>query len=207
MSRRTRRRIGTALAVAGVMVASTAAVADAHGRGYVDQQVVQLTRPQTSRGAGGLALHMTARSAVSAANVAVATASCDGCHATAISFQVVVADRAPSSVNAENLAYANDDSCNACDAQAYAYQFVLVLDGDARLSPAGWRQLDRIDDAVRALARSGRSPEDVQVAADGYAAQVADILAAEVRVRPVVRKQAHEQHGPGPASVTRPPGV
>jgi hypothetical protein len=172
---------------------------------FDDRQVVQLTRAGAERGKGGLALHLTSKDAVVAGNLALATSSCDGCHATAIAFQVVVADKAPTSLDLGNLALANNTGCADCEADAFAYQFVLAFDGGARLTGQGRRELDRIDRALGRLARSGSAAEEIQAATEGYALQVADILSAELRVRPVVRKGVKKQHGPGPASVARPP--
>lgn len=193
MSRQVTRRLAAAVVVAAAVAGFSAIPADASHRGYVDGEMVQLQRAGTVRGEGGLALHLTARSAVAATNYAVARVTCDGCRATAVSFQVVVADRDPASVDAQNLSYAKDDSCASCEARSYAYQFVLVFQGDARLSVAGRQQLDRVDQALKVLARSGRSADEIQTAADAYAAQVADILGSEIKVRPLVRKQIQKR--------------
>lgn len=165
---------------------------------FDDRQVVQLLRPGADRGKGGLALHLTSRDAVVAGNAAVATSSCDGCHATAISFQVVVVDRAPTSLDVGNVAYADNEGCTACAADAFAYQFVLAFEGDATLTGTGRRGLARIDVALSQLSRSGAGPDQIQSEVDGYAAQVIDLLSAELRVRPVVRKVVQKHHGPGP---------
>jgi hypothetical protein len=193
------------VAVAAVVVAQQLP-AEAKGRAsatFDDRAVVQLTQPGVERGRGGLALHLTSKDTVVAGNLAVATTSCDGCHATAISFQVVVADKTPTSLDAGNVAYANNDGCADCEADAFAYQFVLAFDGNARITGAGRRQLDQIDDALGRLARSGGSADATQAAVDGYAAQVVGVLSSELRVRPVVRKGITKKHGP--TSVARPP--
>jgi hypothetical protein len=210
MRRRGLVRLGlSALVAAGTVVAQQVpAEASAHGRSgtatFDDRMVVQLTRPGAERGKGGLALHLTSKDAVVAANLAVATSSCDGCHATAISFQVVVADKTPTSLDIGNAAIADNEGCASCEADAFAYQVVLAFDGDARITGAGRRQLDRIDDALARLARSGRPAEETQKALDEYADQVAGILSSELRVRPVVHKKVLNKHGRGPANITRP---
>jgi hypothetical protein len=170
---------------------------------FNDRSVVQLTRDGAERGKGGLALHLTSKDAVVAGNLALATTSCDGCHATAISFQVVVADKAPTSLKAGNLADADNTGCAECEADAFAYQFVLAFDGNARLTGAGHRQLEQVDAALGRLAKSGRPADELQVAVNAYADQVIGVLSSELRVRPVVRKVVAKKHGP--SSVTRPP--
>lgn len=172
---------------------------------FDDRQVVQLTRAGVERGRGGLALHLTSKDQVVAGNLAVATTTCDYCHATAISFQVVVADKAPASLDVGNAAIADNEGCAFCVADAFAYQFVLAFNGDARITGSGRRQLEQIDAALRRLARSGASSEDIQTAVDGYAAQVDSVLTSELRVRPVVHKKVLKEKGHGPKSVARPP--
>lgn len=193
-------RLGAvATMVAGfVAVQQVPAQAKAGGASFDDRQVVQLQHPGLERGKGSLALHLTSRDAVEAGNAAVATSSCDGCRATAISFQVVIADKAPTSLDVGNIAYADNEGCASCEATAFAYQFVLAFDGNARLTGAGHRQLDQIDAALAQLARSGGSAEEIQAAVDGYATQVVNVLSAQLRVRPVVHKGVQKQHGSGP---------
>ncbi|HEU4329871.1 MAG TPA: hypothetical protein VFR40_02075 [Lapillicoccus sp.] len=184
-----------AASAAGILVAGQLP-ADAKttvGHGAVtfdDRQVVQLTQVGSQQGKGGLELHLTGKNRVIAGNLAVATTSCDGCHATAISFQVVIADRGPSGVDAGNVAYADNSGCADCEADAFAYQFVLAFDGNARMTGNGRHQLDRIDAALSQLARAGGSAAETQAAVDGYAAQVVNVLSSELRVRPVVKKAA-----------------
>ena len=198
------RIASSVVAVAAVVVAQQLPAEAKGGTAtFDDRSVVQLTRAGAERGQGGLALHLTSKDAVVAGNLAVATTSCDGCHATAISFQVVVADKAPSSLEAGNLAYADNTGCAGCEADAFAYQFVLAFDGNARITGAGRRQLDQIDAGLRRLARSGGSADELQVAVSAYADQVVSVLSSELRVRPVVRKGVMKKHGP--SSVTRPP--
>ena len=198
-------RIASSLVAVAAVVVAQQLPAEAKGgtATFDDRSVVQLTRAGAERGKGGLALHLTSKDAVVAGNLAVATTSCDGCHATAISFQVVVADKAPSSLEAGNLAYADNTGCAGCDADAFAYQFVLAFDGNARITGAGRRQLDQVDAALRRLARSGGSADELQVAVSAYADQVVSVLSSELRVRPVVRKVVTKKHAP--SSVTRPP--
>ena len=203
MMARTLVRLGVAAAsaaavlIAGQLPAQAKTVVGHGVMTYDDRQVVQLTQAGAQGGKGGLELHLTGKNRVVAGNVAVATTSCDGCHATAISFQVVVADRAPSDIQAGNAALADNSGCAACEADAFAYQFVLAFEGNARMTGAGRHQLDQIDAALSRLAQSGGSATDTQAAVDGYAAQVVTVLTNELRVRPVVKKLATKRgHAP-----------
>ena len=204
-------RLGASLAAVAVVVVAQQLPAEAkttHGPGtatFDDRQVVQLTRPGAERGRGNLALHLTSKDQVVAGNLAVATTTCDGCHATAISFQVVLADKAPTSLQVGNAAIADNEGCAFCAADAFAYQFVLTFDGDARITGSGRRQLEQVDAALRRLARSGASADDIETAVEGYAAQVDSVLSSELRVRPVVHKKVLKEKGHGPKSVARPP--
>ena len=105
MISRTSVRLGAVATLVAGFVAVQQAPAEAKSAGssasFDDRKVVQLLRPGAERSKGGLALHMTSKDAVSAGNAAVATSSCDGCHATAISFQVVVADKSPTSIESQ----------------------------------------------------------------------------------------------------------
>jgi hypothetical protein len=194
MMSRTLVRLGVAATSAAAVLVAGQLPAEAKtivGHGavtYDDRQVVQLTQPGAERGRGGLELHLTGKDHVVAGNLAVASTSCDRCHATAISFQVVVADRAPSAIDAVNVADADNFGCTDCEADAFAYQFVLAFQGNARITGAGRHQLDQIDAALSRLARSGGSAADTQKAVQGYADQVFTVLSNELRVRPVVRK-------------------
>lgn len=211
MRRRALLRLGASLAAVAVVVVAQQLPAEAKTtRGpdtvtFDDRQVVQLTRPGAERGRGGLALHLTSKDHVVAGNLALATTTCDGCHATAISFQVVVADKAPTSLDVGNAAIADNQSCAFCVADAFAYQFVLAFNGDARITGSGRRQLEQIDGALRRLARSGASADDIESAVEGYAAQVTSVLSSELRVRPVVHKKVFKEKGHGPKPVALPP--
>jgi hypothetical protein len=203
MTRTLIRIASSAVAVAAVVVTQQLP-AEAAGRApatFDDQAVVQLTHAGLERGQGSLRLHLTSKDAVRAGNVAYATTACDGCHATAISFQVVVADQAPTSLELGNLAWATNTGCADCEAVAMAYQFVLAVDGNARITGAGRRQLDQIDADLARLARSGGAADDIQQAVQGYAIQVAGVLTTELRVRPVVHKVVKKDRGTGPTSV------
>ena len=87
----------------------------------------------------------------------------------------------------------------------FADPFVLVFNGDARITGSGRRQLEQVDGALRRLARSGASADDIQAAVEGYAAQVDSVLSSELRVRPVVHKKVLKERAHGPKSVAQPP--
>jgi hypothetical protein len=124
---------------------------------------------------------------------------------TTISFQIVVADKAPASLDVGNAAIADNEGCGYCASDAFAYQFVLAFDGDARITGSGRRQLEHLDAALRRLARSGGSAEEIPAAVEGYADQVDRVLSTELRVRPVVHKKVIKDAGHGPKSVALPP--
>ncbi len=191
-----RRWAGVATVVGGLLL-TQALPAQARSGSFDDRVVVPLSHPGLVRGSGDLELHLTSRNDVRATNLAVATTTCDDCRATAISFQVVVADRAPTSLDVGNLAYAGNDSCSRCDSVAVAYQFVLAYQSKVQLTSTGRQQLQDIDAALREVARSGMSVGEVQAAADGYAAQVLDILGSQIHVRPTLHKDVRHIGGPG----------
>lgn len=198
VARLTGRRVAAAVALAGLLGLETLP-AQAGGGSFSDREVVQLSHAGLVRGSGGLDLHLTARDDVDASNAAVATTSCDDCRATAVSFQVVVSGGGPTTISADNLAYAANEGCSRCESTAVAYQFVVAYQSDVLLTATGRRRLQDIDAALRKVARSGMSTADVQAAADGYAAQVLDVLGSQVKVRPTLRKDVRHVGGPGRA--------
>jgi hypothetical protein len=200
MRSRTAVRAGTVAALVAGFVAVQPVPAEASAGGkasFNDSQVVQLVRDGADRGRGALVFHQTSQGAVEAGNAAVATSSCDGCHATAISFQVVLADKAPTSLDVGNIAIANNTGCVACEADAFAYQFVLATDADAAMTGGGRRQLASIGIALSQLSRSGASPDQIECSVEAYAAQVIRILSSELRVRPAVHRVVQKHYGPG----------
>jgi len=191
-----RPRVAAALVLAGLL-SFEALPAQAASGSFTDREVVQLSHAGLVRGSGGLELHLTSRDDVQAANAAVATTTCDDCRATAVSFQVVVGGGGAPPIGGANQAYAANADCARCESTAVAYQFVVAYQSKVVLTAAGRQRLQAIDAALRTVARAGRSNAEVQRAADGYAAQVVDILGSEIHLRPSLHKVVRHVDGPG----------
>ena len=201
MSRAVARRLRWAAAVVTAVlvvagVPATAGAAAATGRApsarsvtFTDQQVVELTRQGTRRGAAGLGVHHTDADRVTARNTAVAYAACDGCRAVALSFQVVLADGRPADVDAQNLAVALNDHCRRCETLAVAYQVVVASPGRTRLSEVGRVGLQYVEVRLRGLARSGKPLPEIRREADRLMRIVQEIVTEELDARPVIRER------------------
>ncbi len=140
------------------------------------------------RGSGGLTYAETLQKKVTANNLARATTTCNGCKATAIAFEVVVASGAPTDLTANNTALALNTKCSRCSSTALAYQFVVSNDRWTFMTVSGRIKLSLINVKLAALAKSGASPETMQAKADDYAAQVRSILAQDLRTFPTFRR-------------------
>lgn len=198
MNAATRRRarwvVTGALAASLFVVQSPAALAHGshHGRwqprtaSFDDQRVVELTT-HGSRSRSGLAYHQTRADEVTATNAAVAYTSCDGCRAVALSFQVVVADGDPTSLDVGNLALAMNENCEGCESVAVAFQLVLASDQRLVLTRNGRQQLDTLRRELRQLARSDLPVAEIQTTAEAMMGRVATVLADELKVRPRIR--------------------
>ncbi len=178
--------LATALAVGAVAAPAGAAQRTAT---FTDQKVVELTRDDTRRGVSGLGLHHTEADRVRARNAAVAYAACDGCRAVALSFQVVLADRGPRDVDAQNLAVAVNKDCRRCESLAVAYQVVVASPGRTRLSEVGRVGLQYVEVRLRGLARSNKPLPEIRRDADRLMEIVQDIVTEELDARPVIRER------------------
>jgi putative peptide zinc metalloprotease protein len=116
---------------------------------------------------------------VTAGNEAVAYASCRGCGATAVAFQVLLAGRA-TDLTVTNDAVAVNEQCEECATFAGAYQFVVVGNGDLRLTKAGAAELRRLRGEAHRLRAARLQPAEAQVRADALAEQVLQVLLTEV---------------------------
>lgn len=198
-----RRVLVLALAVLAVLVGPSVPSANADGAregvGRAERHTAVLRASAAAgsvRGDGGLGLAVVHARSVRADNLALASAACDGCSATAISVQVVLADRAPTTVTVGNTALASTQGCTDCQATAIAYQFVVVVDGSLSLSAQGRAELRAIDREAEALARSGRPGPEVAAQAQALAGRVIDVLVGQLSVRPLVRvTRDHREHG------------
>jgi hypothetical protein len=167
-----------------------------HEGTFADQQVVDLSGAADQSGrAVGLDYHQTHADHVTATNLAAAHTTCDGCRAVSLSFQVVVADRGPTSLDVANLALALNEGCTGCESLAVAYQLVLASDDRAWLSGAGHRQLAQLRRELRALTRSDAPLEEIQARAEGLMADVTAAVSSNLQVRPQVRcdQQLHRK--------------
>ncbi len=113
------------------------------------------------------------------ANEAYAFASCNGCAAVAIGFQVILVLGQADVVVPQNLAAAVNYNCLACATYALAKQLVLTLDGP--LSDAGmaaievvWAQIQQFGSTI------GTVPVgQIQSTLEGFEQQIKDIVTAE----------------------------
>lgn len=163
---------------------------------FDDQRVVELTT-EGSRGRSGLAFHQTRAESVTATNSAIAYTSCDGCRAVALSFQVVIADGAPKSLDVGNVALAMNESCTECESVAVAFQLVLASDRRLVLSRDGRQELNDLRHQLKVLARSDLPVAEIQSTAESMMSDVADVLAAQLSVRPKVRCDHDLERRPG----------
>jgi hypothetical protein len=187
-----RRLRWAAVALAATLgVGAVPAPAGAAGRAVTvtDQKVVELTRDGARRGASGLAVHHVEAQRVRARNAAVAYAACDGCRAVALSFQVVLADRGPKDVDAQNVAIAANKDCRRCESLAVAYQVVVVSPGRTRLTEVGRMGLYYVQVRLRGLARSGKPLPQIRRDADRLMRIVQDIVTEELDARPMIRER------------------
>ena len=181
--------IGAIPATAGASAAAGSAPG-ARSVTFTDEEVVELTRDGTRRGASGLGVHHTNADRVTARNSAVAYAACDGCRAVALSFQVVLADDRPTDIDAQNLAVAVNDHCRRCETLAVAYQVVVASPGRTRLTEVGRVGLQYVEVRLRGLARSGKPLEQIRREADRLLRVVQEIVTEELDARPVIRERA-----------------
>jgi hypothetical protein len=202
VSHRWGRVVGSGLVALGLVLAqSHAALADQQGKDgtatFDDQKVVELTKAGQSKGRSGLAFHQTRADQVTATNAAVAYTSCDGCRAVALSFQVVVADGNPSSLDVGNLALAMNENCTGCESVAVAYQVVLASDRRLSLTSDGRAELSDLRRQLHDLARSDLAVTDIEQQAQSLMAGVATVLASELQVKARVRCDKDVERRPG----------
>jgi putative peptide zinc metalloprotease protein len=113
------------------------------------------------------------------ANEAYAFASCTGCAAVAIGFQVILVLGQADVVVPQNIAAAVNYNCLACATYALAKQLVLTLDGP--LSDAGmaaieavWAQIQQFGSTIADVPAS-----QIQSTLEGFEQQIKDIVQAE----------------------------
>jgi hypothetical protein len=116
-------------------------------------------------------------------NRAEARASCTGCEATAIAFQVVLAWGSPNPVVPQNLAVAVNQNCTGCVAAAHARQFVRVLDAPSRFTGRGRAELADVRRDLRALEAQNLSPGQLFAAVEKQESRVKEVLDHELVLR------------------------
>lgn len=190
MSTRLRWAAAAVAALVTVGLVPSPASAGVPSGSFDDQEVVEVTRPGTPDGAsGGLGFHRTRADEVSANNAAVAYAACDGCRAVALSFQVVLASRGPTDIEANNLALAMTENCSGCEALAMAHQVVVASDGRLRLSDRGRSRLKAVRNDLERLAGSDRPLLEIRAEVQALMERVSEIVANDLRTRPVIRSK------------------
>jgi putative peptide zinc metalloprotease protein len=112
-------------------------------------------------------------------NTAVAYASCTGCRAVAISFQIVLVMADAATVTPQNVALAINENCDLCDAAAFAYQFIVGTDEPFKFSKEGKQALKALRDRLKNLDGS-LSDTELQTELDDIASQLGTILTHEI---------------------------
>lgn len=178
--------------IAAVVVAATAvalvplpAAGSGGSRTVVSQAVAYVRHDGRTRSDSDFDLRRAGPRLAAATNTAVAYARCRNCRALAVSFQVVVVRRLPADLAVRNRALAVTDRCTRCEAIARAYQWVVVTGPDRRLSARGERQLDRLGWRLRAVVRSRPPAAELIGRVAALAERVRQVLAREIRQRPV----------------------
>lgn len=195
--RRSGRRIRRCVGAVGVVLAISlggVVPVDAHGRTVNSDVTVTVHHDGQTRARSALRVARTSGAGVSAVNSARATARCDDCRAVALAFQVVLANRAPTDIAADNAAVAVNEACERCETVAIAYQFVVVSPGRSQLTAAGHVRLAAVRVELLQLSRSGGSAAEIAAEAEVLAAGVADVLTTELRTVPRVDRQVRSRH-------------
>jgi putative peptide zinc metalloprotease protein len=110
-------------------------------------------------------------------NSAVAYASCNDCHTTAIAIEIVLVAGSPSTFTPTNQAIAINNLCNLCQTFAAAYQFVVQNPGPVHFTSDALVELKDIRLAIRALERENLSPFELQARLDPLIARLKEVLA------------------------------
>jgi hypothetical protein len=179
--------VGGAALVLSIVPAQAASAHNGSRHEVVTRAVAVVERDGRTDSDSDFDLRRAGRRLSAATNTSVAYARCTDCRALAASFQVVLVRRLPADLVLTNRALAVTDRCTRCEALSYAYQWVVVTGTDRALSGYGRWRLARLDWRLRSLVRS-RPPEPVLArGVERLAAQVQQVLATEVRERPVLR--------------------
>ena len=98
---------------------------------------------------------------VTASNEAVAFASCQYCHTTAIAIEAVVVIGDPKTFVPQNVAVAINYQCSHCVTVADAWQVVLQYTGPVELTGQGEKQVAQLRQQLRDLADSNATPDAI----------------------------------------------
>ena len=98
---------------------------------------------------------------VTASNEAVAFASCQYCHTTAVAIEAVVVIGYPKTFVPQNIAMAINYQCSHCVTVADAWQVVLQYTGPVELSGQGEKQVAQLRQQLRDLADSNATPDAI----------------------------------------------
>jgi len=97
---------------------------------------------------------------VTASNEAVAFASCQYCHTTAVAIEAVVVIGYPKTFVPQNIAMAINYQCSHC-VTADAWQVVLQYTGPVELTGQGEKQVAQLRQQLRDLADSNATPDAI----------------------------------------------
>jgi putative peptide zinc metalloprotease protein len=135
-------------------------------------------------------------------NGAVAYASCTGCAAVAIAFEIVLVEGDPSTVTPTNVAIAINENCDTCVAVAEAYQFVLGTGGLVHFDHEGNKILSDIRKELHSLKKEDLTLDQLQAELDSISARIADVLANHLV--PVPGKKTGQQETTSTETATTP---
>jgi putative peptide zinc metalloprotease protein len=139
-------------------------------------------------------------------NSAVAFASCTDCQTTAIAIEIVLVEGSPSTYTPTNQAIAINYECQLCLTFAAAYQFVIQGTGPMHFTGQGYRDLERIAQAIRDLQNQNLSPFELRGALDPLIDDLKQVLANELVAGPVGEPEPGQPGDQGPPP-TAPPGA
>jgi hypothetical protein len=182
-------RCATAVAVALAVGWGPLAPAEAQNGAITTDVSVTVRQNGQTQARSALRVARTSAPQVSAVNNAYASARCHYCRAVAVSFQVVLANRGPGDVAADNAAVAINEGCVRCEAVAIAYQFVVVGPRRSHLTPVGQVRLARVRVELSDLSRSRAPAADLNARAEALAAEVADVLTTELWTVPRIDRE------------------
>jgi putative peptide zinc metalloprotease protein len=193
-----------------ILVASALAMglaAGAPGAAKADNSAIAInTHDGSSVFRFAFAIRHVGGDVVDETNSAVAFASCTDCQTTAIAIEIVLMEGSPSTYTPINQAIAINYECQMCLTFAAAYQFVIQGTGPMHFTGAGYRDLERIAQAIRDLQKQNLSPFELRSALDPLIVNLKELLANELVAGPVGGPEPSQEGDQGPPP-TAPPGA